>query len=408
VGLASNAGVSDGIRYDPEYRPQIKIIPSAPESSSQFTGFALLAPTAMSVVLRAYDSNGGMILGPGIRNPVVVSLAAGQQYARLIPEFFGLQNFDGWVEVEASTPGLGIFAASGAWDVSTLDGSVARDTSDDFVLFHAGANGIFVNPSLRTANVTMTSLSGLSSESFPIPSRGRVVKAIAGAVRVQSSEALAAIERSDRPGKVAINEAASVTDRQDTLVFPQAVVGSGYTSTLTLAKIGGNAEVRVTFPGLDSIQSLPPNTSARIPITSKVGDVVVGAVTASATDGSSIVGVLDIENETGLVTIGARPAATEFVFPHLANGNGLFTGLAFAAGNSIARVTIEVYEAAGGSPKSGTITLGANQQLARQVSELVAGTAAQVGGYIRIRSDQPIWAWEIYGSGQMMASGPPL
>jgi hypothetical protein len=192
-------------------------------------------------------------------------------------------------------------------------------------------------------------------------------------------------------------------------VFPQAVVGGGYASTLTLANIGGNAQVRVTFPGLDSIQSLPANTSARIPITSRVGDVVVGAVTAAAaTEGSSIVGVLDIENETGLVTIGARPAAMEFVFPHVANGNGLFTGLAFAAGNRTARVTIEVYEAGGGSPKSSTITLGANQQLARLVSELVAGTTAQVGGYIRIRSDLPIWAWEIFGSGQMMASGPPL
>jgi Matrixin/IPT/TIG domain/Carboxypeptidase regulatory-like domain len=408
VGLVGNTSVSDGIQYDPEYQPQIKMIPSAPESSSQFTGLALLAPTAMSVVLRAYDSNGGMVFGSGIRNPSTVSLAAGQQYARLIPELLGLQSFDGWVEVEASAPGLGIFAATGGWDMSTLDGSVARDTSDDFVLFHAGANGIFVNPSSRVANVTMTSLSGLSSESFSIPSRGRVVKPLRSAVRVQSSEALAAIERSDRPGKLAINEAVPVRTGQVTLVFPQAVVGAGYTSTLTLANIGGNAQVRVNFPGVDSIQSLGANTVARIPITSQVGNFAVGALTASATDGSSIVGVLDIENETGLVTIGARPAATEFVFPHLANGNGLFTGLAFATGSSAARITIEIFEAAGGAAKSVTITLGANQQLARQVSELVAGAATQVGGYIRIRSDQPIWAWEIYGSGQVMASGPPL
>jgi Matrixin/IPT/TIG domain len=408
VGLVSNTSVSDGIQYDPEYQPQIKMIPSAPESSSQFTGLALLAPTAMSVVLRAYDSNGGMVFGSGIRNPSTVSLAAGQQYARLIPELLGLQSFEGWVEVEASAPGLGIFAATGGWDMSTLDGSVARDTSDNFVLFHAGANGIFVNPSSRVANVTMTSLSGLSSESFSIPSRGRVVKPLRSAVRVESSEALAAIERSDRPGKLAINEAVPVRTGQVMLVFPQAVVGAGYTSTLTLANIGGNAQVRVNFPGVDSIQSLAANTAARIPITRQVGNFAVGALTASATDGSSIVGVLDIENETGLVTIGARPAATEFVFPHLANGNGLFTGLAFATGSSDARITIEIFEAAGGAPKSGTITLGANQQLARQVSELVAGAATQVGGYIRIRSDQPIWAWEIYGSAQVMASGPPL
>jgi hypothetical protein len=185
-------------------------------------------------------------------------------------------------------------------------------------------------------------------------------------------------------------------------------MGGGYTSTLTLANIGGNGQVRLTFPGVDSIQSLAANTAARIPMTSQAGNVTVGALTASTTDGSSLVGVVDIENETGLVTIGARPAATEFAFPHVANGNGLFTGLAFAAGNSTARLTIEIFEPPGGAPKSATITLGANQQLARLLSELVAGTATQVGGYIRIHSDQPIWAWQIYGSAQVMASGPPL
>src|SRR5262245_78094 len=108
------------------------------------------------------------------------------------------------------------------------------------------------------------------------------------------------------------------------------------------------------------------------------------------------------------MTIGARPAAREFAFPHVANGNAFFTGLAFATGSTTSTVTIEVFEAAGGTPKSATITLGANQQLARLVSELVPGSATQVGGYIRIHSDQPIWAWEIYGSAQGMASGPPL
>ncbi len=62
----------------------------------------------------------------------------------------------------------------------------------------------------------------------------------------------------------------------------------------------------------------------------------------------------------------------------------------------------------GSAPKTGVVTLTPNQQLSRLVSELVAGVETQVGGYIRIRSDNPIWAWEIYGSGQVMASGPPL
>jgi hypothetical protein len=118
--------------------------------------------------------------------------------------------------------------------------------------------------------------------------------------------------------------------------------------------------------------------------------------------------VLDIESATDAVTVGARPAATDFTFPHVANGNGLFTGLALATGSSSAKITIDVYAAGGGTPKSATVTLGANQQLARLVSELVSGVSTQLGGYIRVTADRPIWAWEIYGSGVVMASGPPL
>ena len=96
------------------------------------------------------------------------------------------------------------------------------------------------------------------------------------------------------------------------------------------------------------------------------------------------------------------------MFPHVVNGSGLFTGLAFANGATPSTVTIEVYESGGGTPKSGTIVLGANQQLSRWVVDLVPGVETQVGGYIRIRSDRPIWTWEIYSSVQVMASGPPL
>src|SRR5262249_6330843 len=176
---------------------------------------------------------------------------------------------------------------------------------------------------------------------------------------------------------------------------------------------GGKTErtVQMSFPGLGAFKILPPNPAARIPIAKAAADMTVGALRLSTADPlnpAGIVAVLDIENESGLVTMGSRPAATEFSFPHVANGNGLFTGLAFATGGNATSITIEVYEASGGAPKSASISVGANQQLARLVSELVAGTATQLSGYIRIRADQPIWAWEIYGSGQVMASGPPL
>ena len=414
AGLESETGVSDGIRYDPAYQPQVKIIPSAPHGSSEFTGLALLAPTAMTVVLRAYDSTGAIILGSGIRNPTTISLAAGQQSIKLVSEIFGIQNFDGWVEAEASGPGLGIFTATGAWDRSTLDSSVVRDTSADFVLFHAGASAIIVNPSSRAANVTMTALSTNANQSFTIPARGRFVTTLTGAVRIRSSEPLGVIERLGSPGKLAINAAVPVTDAQTALVFPHAVAGGGYVSTLTLANVSGTAQtVTVAFGTSTATVQVPPNGSTRIQVATLLKTVVfnAGAVTVNTSGLSgppAIVGVLDIENEKGMVTVGARPAATEVTLPYVANGNGMFTGLAVAAGSSAANVTVEVYEPSGTAVKSATVSVGANQQIGRLLSEVVPAAAAQVGGYIRLRSDQPIWAWEIYGSGEMMASGPPL
>jgi hypothetical protein len=163
--------------------------------------------------------------------------------------------------------------------------------------------------------------------------------------------------------------------------------------------------------GLDLFQILPPNTASRplppSPVSGDFGAAAVNITTDSPSD-ASIVAVLDIENDAGLVSMEGRRSATDFAFPHVANGNGLFTGLALATGASAANVTVDVYPAAGGLPKSATISVGANQQVAKLISEIVGGVATQLGGYIRVRSSQPIWAWEIYGSGQIMASGPPL
>jgi hypothetical protein len=407
-GVTSEMGFSDGIRFDPAFQPQIKIIPAAPQSSSEFSGIALLVPpsaSSMNVVLRAFDATGAYILGPGIRNPVTVSLATGQQSAKLVSELFGVQTFDGWIQVEASAGGLGVFTATGALDLSAMDGTVARDLSTDFVMFHAGATAILVNPSPRVATVSITDLGTGNIQQVPIPATGRLVSSLSGAARVKSTEALAAIERVASPGRLTINAGEPISAAQTSPVFPDAVAGTPYSSILTLVNVTGTAQdVSISFGGTTRTSAIDANAVVRIPLTSstQVADAV------RVTGQSSILGIVDIDNSGDPVTVGVRPAATDFLFPHIANGYGLFTGLAIVAGNTPATVTIEIYDSNGGPPKSSTITLSPGQQLARLASELVAGVATQSGGYIHIRSDQPIWAWEIYGSGRIMASGPPL
>jgi hypothetical protein len=418
AGIVSGVGVSGGVRYNPLFQPQVKFIPSAPQGNGTFSGIALLAPqgSAESVVLRAFDSSGAYILGPGIFNPITLPLNAGQQSAKLVSELFGLPSFDGWIQVEASAPGLGVFTATGPTDLSAMDGSNSRDPSTDFVLFHAGATAVFVNPSPRTANVQVTNLSTGTVQALTMPPTSRNVMTLAAASRFQSSEALAAIEQVSSPGRLTINSAVPVSAAHSSLVFPDAVTGNGYASTLTLVNVTGTQQIATfRFGGAFFGETISANSVVQVPLTT--ASVASGAVyvlstslstTLSGPSGPALLGVLDIDNGSDPVTIGAPSASTDFWFPQVANGDGLFTGLALASGSAASNITVEVYGSNGGTPKSATITLAANQQTAQLVNQIVPSSANQVGGYIHVHSDQPIWAWEIYGSDRIQASGPPL
>jgi Matrixin/IPT/TIG domain len=399
---------------------EVQIIPAAPQSGEQFTGIVFLAPAAMSVVLKAMDANGNLITGPGIFNPTTIALAANQQYAKLVSELFGLQSFDGWIEADASAAGLGIFVATGSWDMQHLDGIVPRKPSTDFVLFHKGASAILVNPSPREAAVTFTEFGTGRIQSLSFPPQSRIVSPLTGAMHVQSSEALAAMERSEVSGGLTSNAAVAASEAQSSLVFPDAVIGAGYGSTLTVANLGTEtANLTISFGSTSAPLQVNTNTVAQVSIASllslpadslQTGAVRVAANSPSGSVGSSssLVGVLDIETQTDGATIAAHPVATDFTFGNVDNGNGLFTGLAFASGNAPAKITIDVHPAHGGTSTSGTINLDANQQRSGLLNSLVPASANQVGGYVRIHSDQPIWVWEIYGSSRAVASAPPF
>ena len=416
-GLTSEVGVSDGIRIDPAFVAQKKYIPFAPQDSFQFTGIALLAPSTMTVTLRAIDASGNLVSGSGARNPVTVGLAAGQQYARLVSELFGVSTFGGWIEVEASAAGLGVFVGTGAWDMSELDGTVPRELSADFVATHAGAGVILANPSPRPAVVTMSEYGAPVSSNITIPARGTAHLTVSAASRFRSTEPLAAVEHLESGGRLAIVAVEAVSDARDSFVFPHAVIGAGYFSWLTLTNTGSAAvDATLSFGSASRSLRVEMSSSRQISLADFLGlseaQLFGGAlrVTTGATlfGSAKLIASLDIMNSLGSVFLGARPASTDISFPHVANGNGLFTGLAIAAGASGANVTIEIYPASGGTPRTTTLTLSPNQQIAKLLTELVSGVSTQVGGYIRIRSDQPIWTLEMYVSDRVMAVVPPI
>jgi len=407
-GFVSAAGVSDGIVVDPSLVASPKIIPFVQHNATRYTGIAMLALSAMSVTLRAMDNNGALL------GTTTVPLNPGQQYVKLVTELFDVPSLEGWVEVLPSAPGLGVFSATGSRDNLDLDGEVPRDLMSDFIVLHAGSTLWLVNPSLQAASITIRGIGASTSTVLNIPARGRIGTTLQAASRIISTQPLAGLEVIEGPGRLAMAALESPAG-QTSLTFPDAVIGQAYSTTVTLVNLGATATATVQFRGSSVVVPVSGNgvtvlaLNSMFPIPTDIQSDAVRISTVPSSSGSAIlVGAVDIANPLNLVSMGSRPASSEFIFPHVAHGGELFTGLCFVTGAAGATITVDIYTPGGDVRKSGTVTLGANQQIARLVSELVPTVTTQVGGYIRIRSDQPILSWEIYGSSEAFASGPPL
>ncbi len=415
-GIVSEIGLSSGTLVDPSYQPDIRIIPSAPQSASEFSTIKLLARSEMSVVLKALDSSGNLIAASGVRNPVAVTLAAGEPYVRVVQDLFGLTAFDGWIEIEVSTTGLSVYTSTASSDALRMDGSVSVDTSRDFIVFHPGATVFLVNPSTRSADVTISEFGSPAPKQITISPRTRISITPSAASRIRSTEALASLERFGSTNKLGISSPVPATSARTTVVIPHGLNGNGYVTTVMLANLTSiPVDIRISFAGLSSIFRIDRNSAFRaslpeffrIPANASMTDAVrIDAIAPFGTP--RVVAVADIENASSLVSIGAPAPATDATFPVVRQGDGFYSGLSIATGSSATRIDIAVYGTAGAPPATATITIGPNQQIAKVISALVPSITSQNGGYIHLTSDQPVWAWEIYGNSQVMVSAPPF
>ena len=414
TGLVSEAGVSDGILIDTSFVSTISVFPSVSELEGSFGGLALLAEIATDVVLRAVNTDGSLPMGLGIRNPTTIGLEPGQQWARLVSEIFGLSGFDGWIELEASENSLRAYTATGANDLSEFDGASPAVPATDFFFFHSGGSAILINPSLQSVTATITNLDTQQSSPLDIPPRSRRTTPLAAPVRITAATPIAGVERFGTDGNLGLGE--SVAEPGSSLIFPHAVVGGGYRSWISLANpSSAPSTVSITFGSRTSSLQLAGRVATRV----SLGELFPLSATEIETDavrvdasglfsGGNVAAVIDIETDQSVVTIAPVREATAVVFPHVANENGFFTGIAIAASVLAAEVTIEVFDASGMQSGSGVVSVPANGHVARLLSEFIPGFGNQSGGYIRLTSDQPVAAWEIYGTAAAMASGPPL
>ena len=102
----------------------------------------------------------------------------------------------------------------------------------------------------------------------------------------------------------------------------------------------------------------------------------------------------------------------EAVFNHIANLPTVFTGFAFYnPGDQAANVLIEAFGTNGTKVAEKTLVLDPGERIARTLSDpdIWPSFPTQSGGYIRIRSDQPIAGQQLFGDRSLryMAAIPP-
>ncbi len=136
----------------------------------------------------------------------------------------------------------------------------------------------------------------------------------------------------------------------------------------------------------------------------------IGSLTATV-DGPGVIGDVLFGDSTALQSAAALPLQskvfTQAVFGHVANGLGLFTGLAlFNPGSAEAHVTVEVHAADGTKVGTANVTLASGHRLARTLPELVPASDGLVGGYVVLKSEQPIVAQQMFGSETMLSAVP--
>jgi hypothetical protein len=409
IGMVSDVGVSDAVQLDPALLHEIHVVPYTRQDETQFGGIAMYAPNAMTLSLKAIGSDGRIVAGP-----VNVNLTSGEQTSRLISELFGIRSFEGWIEIDAALPGLGIYSAMGAWDLSRLDGSTPQPLSSDFVLMHGGAAGVLVNPSTRAAIVTAVEMNTSHSTALTIAPRSMLITSFDNAVRIHSSEPLAAIERIKKGTKSC--PPVSLSALQEVSIVPEVAAGNGYASSILLANPSSSPQdVTLSFGAGSRSVRVEPNSTMTLSVTELFdldsSEFKEGSLKLAANHrpfGTALVAAIDIESPTDMVSMIPGPMKTTMLFSQAANSGGLFTGLALATGNETATITIDVYKASGGTPSSTQVVLGPNRQLAKLIIELVPGSKEMTQGYIRISSDHPVAAWGIYGSASALASVPGL
>lgn len=429
--------------------------------SARYTGFAIANPssTDAQVTLTAYALDGKLLQGTGVTNPRTVLISAGKQYSDVDGSIFNgyasNPDFKGWVLARSDRDGLTGFFLMGDVAGKMLDGASLPDKAVDsyFNLLLDPARYFpeisLVNPNGDATQVTLT-LAGkdgatVSSRAVTIAANGALQDSIENlftaaqvaqstTLQVESKLPVSGFEfvfARDGSDMMGMN-AQPVGRKFSALSFPQlAVLGDWFTQVgvfnvsnqLVLVSLAAYKPDGTLYSAPD-IQGTNPY---RVAIAAR-GTFSADLATLFGFQGGEVkAGWLKVETAQqaihGFVAYGTRSSPTlaavsaqndpqgntTAIFSHQANGGGFFTGLAILNSTSlVANVEIMSLTPAGQVLGTSRRVLGPLERISSLVSQLVPQAEGQAGGLVVVRSDQPVFTSELFGTvnGQSLANVP--
>ncbi len=382
---------------------------------------------------------------------VELSLPSGRQIARTRAELFPIGSTQSaWLVQSSDVTDVASFFQFGSGDLSQLDGGVAvTEPLTEFLLtrVHEGDRSFrgerattrisVFNPNLSPSEVRL-SYTPLSDPPGPpvrqitrlIPPRALLEGSFSelfgggtngGYVRgeVTSGGGVVAFEVVHFPNRQTIlGLNASKPTQPGQSYSAQLASQAGIFTDVNL--INSSADPRGvlltavredgSIVGQPLVRMLAPGEQSSIDAESLFGAAGgVGSLVVEA-DSDGVVGDVVFGDSNQLSFAAALPlqtrAFTEAIFSQVANVPGFFTGLAiFYPGSPFqtacaapANITVEVTRSDGTVTGSATRLLQVGQRLSQLVPELVPQSNGQAGGYIRIRSDQPVIAQMLFGA----------
>ncbi len=422
--------------------------PRVVSGSNVFTGLAVGNPTPelVTVTFTAYGSDGMLVGGTGVENPLTVEVAAGGQLSRLYSELFGAADFNGWVQATSATSGLTGFFLNANPAVTDLDGAIALSAEVEYVLPFAVEDATaktevtVVNPGEEAATATLTLYgmdgSQLGTVSVSLEAKSLLRQTLTGLfAEADLSSASHVVVTGDRAlvaHEVVVDfQVTGTALRRETIaaggriptestrqILSQFVSGAGWLSFIGLVNTAQTTQDLVLTAKKDdgTLWELPEN-----PVTVTLGANAswrgtVAELFAITDDTQLSVGWIDITTPVGFVTsyIGfgnqttpsfALVSGTEIergsrlqVYSQVAEGAGFFTGLTIVnPGETDAEVEFFTLLPDGTTVGKATFTIPANGRIGRLYRELLPAALEQVGGWAYLRSSVDVVSAALFG-----------